>query len=509
MQPTALFLTLALSSAGLSLSGGALADALEGFEYRVLIKGLVVDGNPVSPTPTPLSLSLREAALDPATVGQTYSFDFRSLLELSGGNPIPPVSGISWGSLGGLPAGLQMDLHTGVLSGTPTSKNATGAVFEVFAAHGGVQGTQTYTLVINGVPLRVLQVVGGNEHTCALTVSGGVKCWGLNGSGQLGDGSTQSRNIPTDVTGLTSGVVSIAAGYHHTCALTTAGGVKCWGAGAAGQLGYGGLLGRTLPENVQGLSTGVAGIAAGMNHTCAVTTGGAAFCWGLNGSGQLGDATTLSKSAPVAVSGLSTGVSRIFAGYYHSCALTTHGGVLCWGQDDMGQLGNDMTFANQLTPVPVTGLSTGVAALTAGVFHNCAIGTGGGLKCWGADNYGQLGNNTTLANQPVPADVQGLGTEVSSVTAGGHHTCAVTTTGVKCWGRNSQGQLGVSGSSNRPVPVDVQGLTANILQIGMGYHHTCAISTDTHLRCWGLNSEGQLGIDTRGGTYDSPQLVIP
>ena len=168
----------------------------------------------------------------------------------------------------------------------------------------------------------------GYGHTCALISSGGVKCWGWNYFGQLGDGTQTLRLTPVDVSGLSSGVTAIAAGVEHTCALTTAGGVKCWGRNDFGQLGDGTAENRLTPVDVSGLSSGVAAIAAGGFHTCALTAAGGVKCWGANDSGQLGDGTAGYRLTPVDVSGLSSGVSAIAAGWLSHLRLDCRG----WGQ---------------------------------------------------------------------------------------------------------------------------------------------------------------------------------
>ena len=153
---------------------------------------------------------------------------------------------------------------------------------------------------------QIASIATGALHTCAVTTSGGVKCWGYNAYGQMGDGTTTNRTTPVNVSGLTSGVASISAGTHHTCAVTTSGGAKCWGYNAYGQMGDGTFdyADRTTPVDVSGLTSGVASISTGALHTCAVTTSGGAKCWGYNQDGQLGDGTTTDSSTPVDVSGI-------------------------------------------------------------------------------------------------------------------------------------------------------------------------------------------------------------
>jgi len=177
----------------------------------------------------------------------------------------------------------------------------------------------------------------GGYHTCALTTAGAVKCWGYNAYGQLGDNSTANRSTPVDVVGFGSGA-AISAGRVHTCALTTAGAVKCWGDNGFGQLGNNSATNRSTPVDVVGLGSGVTAISAGYQHTCALTTVGAVKCWGYNAYGQLGDNSTTQPSTPVDVVDLGSGVAAISAGESHTCALTTTGAVKCWGRNVYGSL---------------------------------------------------------------------------------------------------------------------------------------------------------------------------
>ena len=179
--------------------------------------------------------------------------------------------------------------------------------------------------------------------------AGGVKCWGANINGQLGDGTTTSSGVPVDVAGLTSGVSAIAVGGEHTCAITSGGGVKCWGWNAKGQVGIGTTTDSDTPVDVPGLGGAVSAVAAGGRHTCALMTAGGVSCWGYNEFGQLGDGTTTDSPMPVAVVGLPSSVRAITTGGNFSCALKTDGGVMCWGLNAAGQLGNG-TNMEQLCP---------------------------------------------------------------------------------------------------------------------------------------------------------------
>lgn len=204
---------------------------------------------------------------------------------------------------------------------------------------------------MSGLTSGVATLAAGMYHTCALTSDGGAKCWGRNWYGQLGDGTTTSRTTLADVTGLTSGVAALAAGEDHTCALTTSGGVKCWGRNWAGQLGDGTTENRLTPVDVSGLTSGVVALTADSSHTCAATVSGGAKCWGANNYGQLGDGTTSNRNVPVDVSGLASGAAALAAGWGHTCAVMASGGAKCWGANNYGQLamGQPMIAARRWT----------------------------------------------------------------------------------------------------------------------------------------------------------------
>lgn len=378
----------------------------------------------------------------------------------------------------------------------------------------------------------VVKISAGSSHTCALTSNGGVKCWGSNQFGQMGVSlSLFSSSTPVDVPGLSSGVAAIAAGELHTCALTTLGGVKCWGLNSNGQLGDNGPLAvRFTPADVSGLTSGIGAIAAGRRTTCAVTTGGAAKCWGANGVGQLGDGTTTQALIPVDVFGLASGVSAIATHNGHSCALTTVGGIKCWGQNNLGQLGIGFPPNSSLVPVDVISAQsmpalTGANAIAVNFASSCAV-KGGGVLCWGDNSVGQLGNDSALfifgSNVPVPvlsgASLPAL-TGVSVIASGSSHTCVVTNVGgVKCWGFNTSGQLGEGDNAqrSRATPVDV--LTApgmpplaGVSAITAGDQHTCALMISGGVKCWGANFAGQVGDNSSNNYRFSPVdvLVLP
>ncbi len=341
----------------------------------------------------------------------------------------------------------------------------------------------------------VNRLTAGDGHTCALTTAGAVKCWGWNETGQLGDGSNENRLAAVETSGLNAGSTAITAGRAHTCALASGGAARCWGSNSNGQLGNGDLVGQLAPTGVAGLSAGAQAIASGTNHSCAVNAGGAAQCWGQNSSGQLGDGTAVERLAPATAVGLGSGVATIAAGLYHSCALTSNGRVFCWGYNGSGQLGIPSSVEESLVPAVVYDPPLSVTAITTGAEHSCAVTSGGAAQCWGENRSGQVGNDSTF-DASLPTDVVGLTSGVIRIAAGSGHTCALTSSGgVKCWGANGSGQLGDGTTTQRLTPVDVVGITG-ATAIAVGPLHSCAILSNGSARCWGYNAEGQVGDGT-------------
>ena len=337
----------------------------------------------------------------------------------------------------------------------------------------------------------VVELSAGGVHTCARRASGAVDCWGLNDSGQVGDGTTVSpRGNPTAVLGLAD-AVEIEAGYTHTCARRAAGAVVCWGRG----------FGPT-PVAVLGLVDATE-IEAGVYYTCTRRASGAVVCWGSNSSGQLGDGTTTDRSTPVAVLGLADAV-EISADFTHTCARRASGAVVCWGSNTAGELG-DGTTTGSSTPVAVLGLADAVE-ISAGGNHTCARRASGAVVCWGYNGNGELGDGTTTASS-TPVAVSGLADAVE-ISAGGEYTCARRASGaVVCWGRNRVGALGDGTTISRSTPVSVSGL-ADALEISAGVEHTCARRASGVLVCWGRNEGRQLG-DRTSTDQSTPVTVLP
>jgi alpha-tubulin suppressor-like RCC1 family protein len=358
---------------------------------------------------------------------------------------------------------------------TPANPTASIGRTQQFAADGAVVATAVWA---------------GAFHACALVQDGSVRCWGLNDSGQLGNGTRLNANSPVPVAGL-AGASAVAAGGFHSCAVFPNGTLSCWGRNDSRQLGDPATTAEssTVPVPVGGIVNATA-VAVGAFHTCALLANGTVRCWGLNDNGQLGDGTVINSGGPVTVSGLG-GVVAIAAGGWHTCALLADGTARCWGENLYGQLGNG-TFVNALTPTPVSGL-TNLARIPAGIFHHCAIAQNGTLSCWGRNDEGRLGIGNT-ANTPTPTTVNGI--TVTAAAGGGEHGCGVLTDGtIRCWGWNDYGQLGNGGGTTTVPTAPVNGIT-NAASVGTGAEFSCALVSGGVVRCWGRNIYGQLGDAT-------------
>ena len=302
---------------------------------------------------------------------------------------------------------------------------------------------------------------------------------------------------------------AIDMGAFHSCARFQDGTVRCWGNNVSGQLGDGTQTDSSMPVAVVGI-TGAAAVTGGGFHTCARFPDGTLQCWGRNNAGQLGDPATLREAVttPVRVTGITT-ATAVSAGGFHTCALPGDGTVRCWGQNDYGQLGNgtsdpvpDSPSTFNPTPVTVSGITTAVA-ISAGGWYTCALLQNGTIRCWGDNTYGQLGDGATIAPPTVriastPVTVSGITTAVA-IDAGIFHVCALLQDGsARCWGRNGDGRLGNGSTANSSTPTAVPGV--NPVALGAGAEHACAVLGDGTVRCWGDNNWGQLGNGSPEGT---------
>ncbi len=238
------------------------------------------------------------------------------------------------------------------------------------------------------------RVAAGCAHSCAVTASGGVMCWGTNVEGQLSDGTATERTGAIAVEGLSGPVAAISGSGNHTCALTTAGAVQCWGDNSRGQLGNGTTTAGFQAETVPGLESGVRTISAGASHTCALTDSREVQCWGANGSGQLGTGDAIDRLAPAPVTDLPTRVTDVSVGNGFTCVVFTGRTVRCWGDNGDGQLGSGDTQP-RLVWEPITTLPR-TAFVTAGEAHACSVTRDGAVWCWGTNGAGQLGKTSAL-----------------------------------------------------------------------------------------------------------------
>ena len=391
----------------------------------------------------------------------------------------------------------------------------------------------------------IAAISSGREHTCALTTGSNVKCWGNGKSGRLGNKATTSSSTPEDVQTSSSdnsaldGIAEISSGDSHTCAVTTGGNVKCWGDGDSGRLGNGGagMISSSTPVDVHTSSTdnsalgGITAVSSGGSQTCAVTTGGNVKCWGNGFSGRLGNGGTGDSTTPVDVQTSSTdtsalgGITAISSGDSHSCAVTTGSNVVCWGNGRSGRLGNGARSSIS-TPVDVHTSSTdnsalsGIAAISSGRSHSCAVTTGSNVLCWGDGDSGQLGNGGPISST-TPVGVHTSSSDdsalsgIAAISSGREHTCAVTTgDNVKCWGSGSSGRLGNGGTDDSSTPVDVHSNSTDtsplgdIAAISSGKEHTCALTSDGNVKCWGSGSSGRLGNGGLGVASSSTPVDV-
>lgn len=396
---------------------------------------------------------------------------------------------------------------------------------------------------------EVLSVAAGVNHTCAVLTGGRVKCWGQNARGQLGVGDLAPRGaaagdmgkaLPAVDLGLGRRAVALAAGNCHTCALLSAGGVKCWGCNDFGQLGLedlidrGGVpgdMGDALPNVGLGPGVNAKAISAGYEHTCALLEDGGVKCWGRNNHGQLGQGDKVDRGgAPDQMGGallpvdvatvIDPTVTALATGREHTCALLVGGQVKCWGHNNAGQLGQgdkndrgDAVFemGDYLFPVDL-GFNQSAVAVAAGHLFSCALLASGGLECWGRNSDGQLGQGDTndrgdavaeMGDLLPPIDL-GAGKSAVLVAGGGSYACALLTGGsIKCWGDADAGQLGLGDAVARGNGPDEMGDNLPAVSLGTGkvpvgltasMVRTCAWFDDRSVKCWGKNGAGQLGL---------------
>jgi alpha-tubulin suppressor-like RCC1 family protein len=341
-------------------------------------------------------------------------------------------------------------------------------------------------------PQGAANLVAYANQTCA-TFAGRAHCWGANGTGQLGDGTTQDRATPTAVALPAGSIDALAIGESHGCA-SVAGSVACWG-----------TLGNPGPVPVS-FPLPVTAISAGRDFTCALA--GGTFCWGVNDIGQLGIGTTAPATTPQRLD-FSTPQISIDAGDDHACSLATTHTASCWGHSDFGALGDQSGQSS--SPLPVTVLGIDFQPRIAG-WHACALTTAGTVACWGRGDHGELGDSL-MASTGVPVTVADLNA-VTALDSGGNATefdatCAVSGGAVSCWGSGVFGRLGQGHAQDEGKPVHVVGLPGPAIAVALGYDHSCALLADADIWCWGRNQHGQLGDGTTTDRIAPVRVLAP
>ena len=349
----------------------------------------------------------------------------------------------------------------------------------------------------------IVSIAPGSRHTCALIEGGQVRCWGENWDGQLGNGSTEPSGSPISVVGI-SGAIELSAGGAHNCVLLADGTIKCWGYNFAGEVGSPlAQAGIVVPISVPGIS-GATAVSAGGLHSCAIVAGGHVKCWGFNSYGELGDGTRTNSWNPVEVVGI-TDATAISTGGIYSCAIVTGGAVKCWGDNSSGSLGDGGQLGSSATPVAVVGVAS-ANGLSAGDGHACVL-VSGAVKCWGYNGSGQIGDGTTTT-RPTPVDIASV-SDATSVLAGSAHTCALLAGGqAVCWGGNQLGQLGNGTTTASASAVPVEGIDSGTM-IATRYSTSCALLAGGRARCWGNGSSAQLGNGSWGTFSTTPVSVLP
>lgn len=417
------------------------------------------------------------------------------VLALGGTLACGALTGVDWdqvkvqGDGGGASSGGTSGASGGASGGTSGSPTGTcaGEQVECLSADG------VACCPNGGEPGLPVTLAAGSQNTCAIAETGQIKCWGPNGSGQLGRGAPGvAANTPQLVYRIPTGATQITVGGSYVCAIVD-GRLACWGTNSSGQFGNGSTADSSLPIVIP-LPAAPDSIGAGAATTCG-SFGGVGMCWGSNTASQAGSETDpLRVISPKAVKGLPTiGESGqvIVAARDHACASGLSG-LFCWGTNNANRLGSSGP-TQSATAVAVVNGSAPATRVALGDLHGCAL-RGGRVQCWGSNTFGEAGGVGLPSNGAItPAD---LGSGVTALCAGGNHTCVVQAGVVKCFGDNSQGQGGFA-PGLASIATAVEGLSGFVAKdVACGQFHTCAISTAGAIKCWGINTSGELGDGT-------------
>jgi alpha-tubulin suppressor-like RCC1 family protein len=337
-----------------------------------------------------------------------------------------------------------------------------------------------------------LQVAAGDNHTCGIKADHTLWCWGGNAYGQLGVGlgDTIERHSPIRI-GISAAWTSVSVGTDYSCALQGSPGYRyCWGLNTDGQLGLGDTVNRTSPTHPPTETNSWVSLSVGATHSCGVLVGGSAVCWGLNASGELGVGSYTNQTTPTLVSGGITW-TVVTAGAEQTCGTDSANHRYCWGANrfhELGLGGSDTT--TRTTPTMLGTIP--YRSMSSGAYTSCAVDTSALLRCWGRNTYGQVGDgNSTPMSVPYL-----IGTATwTMVSSGRYHSCGVQTNAyLYCWGDNEAGQLGMTSAANLSTPTQIFMDSPSWSSVSAGGLHTCAIKTDQTLWCWGYNANGQLGL---------------
>jgi alpha-tubulin suppressor-like RCC1 family protein len=338
-------------------------------------------------------------------------------------------------------------------------------------------------------PARAL---AAHEQSCTVRDEGAF-CWGRNSDGQLGVGIDSSPAFAPRHLEHGAPYTQLCAAETHSCGLRPDGHLDCWGGNAKGELGVGDQTARDEPTAVHG-GLVFKSVSCGGELTCAVSKDERLYCWGDNFEGQIGlnDAFGSPNVLEPAQVSIERGIAQVSVGQGHVCALTNAGALYCWGRNTHGQLGLGRAPQQTRVPMQLPGSATYVS-IAAGQEHTCAVRKDRHLFCWGYTLDGLIGTGETSAEDVrEPVQVGSLA-DYQSAQANWFHTCALRTGGVlMCWGRNIEGQLGVGDTALREEPTLVSGLDT-VSAFAVGHFHTCATRMGA-VYCWGKNDEGQLGL---------------
>ena len=468
-------------------------------------------GGPQNPL-TPLIASLNCGGGSFSATGiEATPYSGQYTISYTGGNGAPykadTIKSTSITGLTAILAGGTLANGNGTLifSISGTAATTGNAVFQINFAGKNCTATlriDQQVVVLNGI--IKIPIAAEKEHNLVVLSNGTVKAWGNNQFGQIGDGTTDDKHTPVQVSTLTN-IAAVAAGAYHSLALAIDGKVWAWGKNDQGQLGNGSQSEDHIPKQIVGLSN-IISISAGFDYSLALKNDGTVWAWGGNMWGTVGDGTYTNKWQPVQVSNLS-GIIFISAGTEHCLALKNDGTVWSWGWNANGCLGDGSTVAKRSTPAPVPALS-GITAISAnGSFHSLVLKNDGTVWTWGDNFYGQLGDGSFI-EKTVPIQLTSL-TNIVAIGTGERHSFAVKNDGsLWAWGWDGNGQLGVDFASafSQGNPVNVV-LLPGIKRITGGSFHSLAQKIDGSIFTMGNNVYGQLGDGTAVVNRYQPMVV--